>query len=151
MSLRGLIVLLLFSFLFLKGFSQTVSGTITDAQTNEPLPFVNVYISNTTKGTQTDIKGGFTLKLQRAGFVKVVCSMVGYKTFEQAADELADYMMYFASLNRRQRIELRNKTEAFSDQFDWETLAKHYHHAHDLAMLRTSGTHQQGKVDVRMV
>jgi len=74
-----------------------------------------------------------------------------YKTFEQAADELADYMMYFASLNRRQRIELRNKTEAFSDQFDWETLAKHYHHAHDLAMLRTSGTHQQGKVDVRMV
>jgi len=83
MSLRGLIVLLLFSFLFLKGFSQTVSGTITDAQTNEPLPFVNVYISNTTKGTQTDIKGGFTLKLQRAGFVKVVCSMVGYKTFEQ--------------------------------------------------------------------
>ena len=61
------------------------------------------------------------------------------KSFEQAADELCDYMMYFATLNRRQRIELRNRTEAFSDQFDWEQLAKYYHQAHDLAMLRTSG------------
>lgn len=73
------------------------------------------------------------------------------KTFEQAADELADYMMYFASLNRRQRIELRNKTEAFSDQFDWEQLVKHYHHAHDLALQRTAAIHTQGKVEVRMV
>jgi glycogen(starch) synthase len=59
------------------------------------------------------------------------------KSFEQAADELADYMMYFASLSRRQRIELRNKTEAFSDQFDWATLGRHYARAHDLAMQRT--------------
>jgi glycogen(starch) synthase len=71
------------------------------------------------------------------------------KTFEQAADELADFMVYFASLNRRQRIELRNKTEAFSEQFDWETLAKHYHQAHDLALERTS--HVAGRLEVRMV
>jgi glycogen(starch) synthase len=59
------------------------------------------------------------------------------KSFDQAADELADYMMYFASLTRRQRIELRNRTEAFSDQFDWEQLGKYYHQSHDLAMHRT--------------
>ncbi|MBC7784330.1 MAG: glycosyltransferase [Burkholderiales bacterium] len=73
------------------------------------------------------------------------------KSFDQAADELADYMMYFASLQRRQRIELRNKTEAFSDQFDWEQLAKHYHQAHDLALERTNTAQQSGKVEVRMV
>ena len=61
------------------------------------------------------------------------------KSFDQAADELCDYMMYFATLNRRQRIELRNRTEAFSDQFDWEQLSKYYHQAHDLALQRTSG------------
>ena len=61
------------------------------------------------------------------------------KSFEQACDELCDYMMYFVMLNRRQRIELRNRTEAFSDQFDWEQLSKYYHQAHDLALQRTSG------------
>ena len=61
------------------------------------------------------------------------------KSFDQAADELCDYMMYFATLNRRQRIELRNRTEAFSDQFDWEQLSKYYHQAHDLALQRTGG------------
>jgi glycogen(starch) synthase len=71
------------------------------------------------------------------------------KSFEQAADELADYMMYFANLNRRQRIELRNKTEAYSDQFDWEQLGRHYHQAHDLALQRTSG--RFGKIEVRTV
>ncbi|HEX8340424.1 MAG TPA: hypothetical protein VF624_05905, partial [Tepidisphaeraceae bacterium] len=60
------------------------------------------------------------------------------KTFEQAAEELADYMMYFANLNRRQRIELRNRTEAYSDRFDWEQLGRHYHQAHDLALQRTA-------------
>lgn len=59
------------------------------------------------------------------------------KSFDQTAEELCDYMMYFASLSRRQRIELRNRTESFSDQFDWEQLSKYYHQAHDLAMQRT--------------
>lgn len=63
--------------------AQTIMGSVVDAQTNEPLPFVNVFISNTTKGTQTDVKGAFVLKVQSAGYAKVVASMVGYKTFEQ--------------------------------------------------------------------
>ena len=77
---------LIFLFLLLciqKVFSQTITGQVTDSQTNEPLPFVNVFISNTTKGTQTDVKGNFTLKLQTSGYSKVVASMVGYKSFEQ--------------------------------------------------------------------
>lgn len=64
--------------------AQTITGSVVDAQTNEPLPFVNVFISNTTKGTQTDVKGAFVLKVQTAGYAKVVASMVGYKTVEQA-------------------------------------------------------------------
>lgn len=77
---------LVFLFLLLfvqKALSQTITGQVTDSQTNEPLPFVNVFISNTTKGTQTDVKGNFTLKLQTSGYSKVVASMVGYKSFEQ--------------------------------------------------------------------
>jgi len=73
------------------------------------------------------------------------------KSFDNAADELADFMMYFVSLSRRQRIELRNRTESFADQFDWEQLSRHYHLAHDLALHRTSGQQQSGRVDVRLV
>lgn len=85
MNFRRLVIfaLLLFLLWVQKGVAQTISGTVTDAQTTEALPFVNVYISNTTKGTQTDAKGVFTLKLQTSGYVKVVASMGGYKTFEQ--------------------------------------------------------------------
>lgn len=72
------------------------------------------------------------------------------KTFEQAADELADYMMFFAGLSRRGRIDLRNQTEAFSDQFDWEKLSKYYHDAHKEALERTAGAHRHhGKIEVR--
>lgn len=66
-----------------RALAQTITGSVVDAQTNEPLPFVNVFISNTTKGTQTDIKGAFVLNVQTAGYAKVVASMVGYKTVEQ--------------------------------------------------------------------
>jgi len=79
---KKLVFLLLLLFIQ-KALSQTITGQVTDSQTNEPLPFVNVFISNTTKGTQTDIKGNFTLKLQTSGYSKVVASMVGYKSFEQ--------------------------------------------------------------------
>jgi|GEM_PF-1414914 len=63
--------------------AQTLTGNIIDDATNQPLPFVNVFISNTTKGTQTDVKGNFTLRIQTSGYAKVVASMVGYKPFEQ--------------------------------------------------------------------
>lgn len=63
--------------------AQTLTGNIIDDATNQPLPFVNVFISNTTKGTQTDTKGNFTLRVQTSGYVKVVASMVGFKSFEQ--------------------------------------------------------------------
>ncbi len=77
------LVFLLLLLLVQKVLSQTITGQVTDNQTNEPIPFVNVFISNTTQGTQTDVKGNFTLKLQTSGYSKVVASMVGYKSFEQ--------------------------------------------------------------------
>ncbi|MEM1212128.1 MAG: glycosyltransferase [Planctomycetota bacterium] len=58
------------------------------------------------------------------------------RDFNMAADELADRMFRYCQLSRRQRIELRNKVEAFSTHFDWHNLAKRYHEAHALALDR---------------
>ena len=60
-----------------------IKGTIVDIKTDEVLPFANVYISNTTKGTQTDTDGNFTLNNIIPGKVQLVVSYVGYETFQQ--------------------------------------------------------------------
>ena len=70
--------------------------------------------------------------------------------FDQAADELADHLFQFCQMNRRQRIELRNRVEATSVMFDWSELGKHYNDAHDLALERI-GAPRMGRLEVRVV
>jgi glycogen(starch) synthase len=72
------------------------------------------------------------------------------KHFDASVEELASYLFDFVRLNRRQRIELRNKTEKLSELFDWSVLAKHYHEAHDLALERV-GAPRPGHFEMRMV
>lgn len=72
------------------------------------------------------------------------------RSFDQSADELVEYLLEFISLNRRQRIELRNKTERASELFDWSALVSHYHEAHDLALQRTGGV-IPGSFELRIV
>jgi glycogen(starch) synthase len=71
------------------------------------------------------------------------------QSFDQAADEVTDYLLEFTQLTRRQRIELRNRVERLSELFDWSVLAQHYTEAHQLALRRLTG--REGKVEVRVV
>ena len=60
----------------------TLTGTITDAKTNEPLPFVNVIVEQGGQqkgGAQTDMNGNFQIKPLNAGNYDVVASFIGYK------------------------------------------------------------------------
>lgn len=56
--------------------------------------------------------------------------------FTEVAEQLADRLIQFCRLNRRQRIALRNRVETFSEHFDWHNLALRYHEAHELALDR---------------
>ncbi|HEX2731892.1 MAG TPA: glycosyltransferase [Polyangiaceae bacterium] len=56
--------------------------------------------------------------------------------FGASARELANRLLAFCRLNRRQRIALRNAVEAHSHSFDWDRLGHAYHRAHHLAMER---------------
>lgn len=78
---RNRILLLFLFFLSLCSQAQTISGKVVDSKTEEPLPFANVFINNTTIGTVTDVKGDFTLVgMEEAGSYEVVFSYVGYET-----------------------------------------------------------------------
>jgi glycogen(starch) synthase len=56
------------------------------------------------------------------------------RNFEDTAGALTNYLFRFTQQNRRERIALRNKVEAFSEHFDWSKLATHYDDAHERAM-----------------
>ncbi|MEO7991804.1 MAG: TonB-dependent receptor [Chryseolinea sp.] len=59
--------------------TKTVKGKVTDAETGETLPGVNVIVSGTTKGTTTDMDGGFSIDLG-ANETSLSFTFVGYKT-----------------------------------------------------------------------
>lgn len=52
------------------------------------------------------------------------------KSFDDAAGSLANKMYNYVRLNRRDRIDLRNRTESSSSLFDWNNLVKYYDKAY---------------------
>ncbi len=79
MKIFCLYAMLLFIFFSSVALAQkkAYNGRVIDEKTNEPLEFVSVYITNTTIGTITNEKGGFSLMLDPGNY-EVVVSMVGY-------------------------------------------------------------------------
>ena len=69
---------LLFTLSFAVNAQLKVSGQILDVN-NEPLPFVNVYFTNTTNGTVTNFDGRFELSATKKRG-KIEISFVGYET-----------------------------------------------------------------------
>ena len=70
--------------------------------------------------------------------------------FDQAADALVHHLVRFVQLQRRERIELRNRVERLGELFDWSNLGRHYDQAHNLALQRI-GAPRQGTLQVRLV
>jgi glycogen synthase len=58
------------------------------------------------------------------------------RSFDAAASELTDWLFKYLKLDRRDRIDLRNKVEGLSEHFDWQNLGRYYAEAHKLALDR---------------
>ena len=54
-----------------------IKGTVTDAKTNQPLPFVSVSFTNSNIGTTTDINGKYLLKTNKA-YRQIKVTFIGY-------------------------------------------------------------------------
>lgn len=59
-----------------------IRGVVIDAETHEPLPYVNVLIKGTTSGTITNLDGEFTLNQKLASDAIILFSFLGYKNTE---------------------------------------------------------------------
>ncbi len=56
------------------------------------------------------------------------------KTFDEAAEALTNTMMSFLQRTSRMRIDMRNKSEDLSEEFDWKNLYTAYENAYIAAL-----------------
>ena len=99
---QRILLLLLFSLLIRTGYAQgelEVSGKVTDANSGESLPGVNVLIMGTTTGTVTDLDGNYSIRV--APGAKLRFSYIGYATREYtiAAQSKLDIALQLDSQN----------------------------------------------------
>src|SRR5574338_1315141 len=80
LSLQSAITIFLFFIITHSLFAQTgkIAGKVTDAQTGEALPFVNVIVEGTTTGAATDIDGNYFIINLPPGKYSVKASAIGY-------------------------------------------------------------------------
>jgi len=79
--MRLFIILVLLSLgVPIKLYSQTISGSVYDKSTKDPLVGASVYFDNTTIGTSTDFDGHFEISLPEGIRSSLVISFLGYST-----------------------------------------------------------------------
>lgn len=108
--------------------SQSITGVVLDAETQEPLPFASVYFDATFTGTSTDIDGRFKLDIKTSTNLPLVVSYVGYESlvltdYETGTEiqillipreyEMKEVLVEDESLVKQRRRNLR----IFRDQF----------------------------------
>lgn len=56
------------------------------------------------------------------------------KTYDRAVKDLAKFLLHFVKSTRRYRMIQRNKSEDFSENFDWKVLRSEYEKAYSIAL-----------------
>jgi hypothetical protein len=79
----------------LSALAQTVvKGKVTDANSGDPLPFVNITFKGNTSGTTTDFDGNYTIRLSVASDT-IIASYIGYKTRKKNLENVAAQTINF--------------------------------------------------------
>jgi hypothetical protein len=56
----------------------TISGTIKNKKTNQPIPYANVFIKDSYDGASSDANGNFSFTTDETGTILLVCTQLGY-------------------------------------------------------------------------
>lgn len=87
-SRNSLLLTCLLSFVISVSFAQqnnviVLVGKVTDGKTGKPLPFANVFVNNSTIGTNADENGNYRLSGLTIGNIEMAVSFLGYETVKQ--------------------------------------------------------------------
>ncbi len=108
--------------------SQTgeVHGTIRDAKTNEVLPYVNVFLNNTTIGTASNENGEFLLTNIPIGTYELVYSYVGYQSVQSKIVILPNSKLNKSVLLIQSETELSELNIVSSRDKVWESKLRRF-------------------------
>ena len=101
MNLKKHIIIFLLFICYESLYSQTgvIKGRVYNSINNESIPFANIYIDSTTKGTTSDIDGNYKLSDLEPGTYNIVCSFIGfqkYKSYEVRVSPVKPTILDFA-------------------------------------------------------
>ncbi len=142
----------------------TITGTMLDKATGEPLMFASVYVDGTQKGTETDFDGKFELQVE-AGTYTIVGSYVGYPDkkiegivakdkeltyidFTMAADgEMLEEVVVKAEIIERSEVALliqQRKSDKIQDAISSQEMSRYSVGSAAGAMKKMTGATVQG-------
>lgn len=68
-----------------------MKGMVLDAQTNQPVSGVSIYVKGTQNGTMADSEGKFLLRAEKKAVLELEVSSIGYETQTITLDKTADW------------------------------------------------------------
>lgn len=98
--LKLVVLVILFT---ISATAQNIKGTV--ISDGETLPYANVYLKNTTKGSTVDDNGKYTIKNVDKGNHTIVASFTGYKTVEKNITILDKDVVIDFNLQENQALE----------------------------------------------
>jgi outer membrane receptor protein involved in Fe transport len=107
-TLMIIILLLTVSTIILAGTSGKIAGIISDSETGEPLPGVNVYLQESAMGGATDIDGFYSILNVPPGNYSLKIDYVGYSSYE-----VTDIKV---QIDQTTRIDVKLKTEVLEGE-----------------------------------
>lgn len=118
------LIVLIFSHGLLFAEGSTIKGKIVDAETGEPLPNVNVFISGTTWGTTSGLDGNFILKNLKSGQHEIVASMIGFESFQKIIN-IKDFDLIMLNIELKVKVYRVDQIEVESSKpVEWESNLK---------------------------
>lgn len=123
MRVNSILILFLLFFSLESTAQTTISGVVTDDESKEPIPGVNVYIAGTTIGSSTNADGEFSFNTTLIGNQRLVATFIGYKSrsvnlllgskprFEQ------NFQLKY-EVQQLEEIEVRASNNEFLEQLD---------------------------------
>ena len=114
--LRYFLLVITICILAQKAFGQkSIYGRVIDGTTRESLPFVNVFVNNSTFGTVTDEEGKYSLDIP-TGEYEIVFSFVGYqshkvRTLAQGPAALRIDVELFASSQELESVTINSNAD----------------------------------------
>ncbi len=108
--LLGFVFFVFSTSLFAQVGSGTLKGTLTDSETGEPLPFVNIVLQKGDRqvtGSATDFDGNYTIKPIPPGTYDVLVSYVGYNAKRIEGVKINNDKISFVDIKLEQGIKLK--------------------------------------------